>query len=87
MLVCAKFSDQVTQSVCNIQTSFFCAITVLVQVRLNCPEILWCFLSGSFLDKDNCRKGLQRLSAAVLLVILFCHSSECGIIATAVGSS
>lgn len=60
MLVCDKFSDRVIKSGCNAQISFFCAITVSVQVRLNCPEILQCFLSGSFLYENEHRKGLQR---------------------------
>lgn len=82
MLVCDKFSDQVIKSVCDARISFFCAITVSVQVRLNCPEILQCFLSGSFLYGNDYRKGLQRFSAAVLLVLLLLffkmwHSSNC----------
>lgn len=65
-------------TVCNAHISSFSAITVSVQMRFNCPETLQCFLSASFLYGNDHRKGLQRFSAAVLLVLLFCCSSECG---------
>lgn len=85
MLVCDQLSDQVIKG--NAQISSFVPFTVLVQVGLNCPEILQCFFSGSFLYGNDYRKGLQRFSAAVLLVLLFSCFSECGIVATAVGSN